>query len=138
LAVDAVVGLALLGPLEAKGLALGNALGILTMGVILVVGIHRTVEPLDLFALLRGTIELVAVAAAAGVIAWAAAAQLPASIGSLVHLSVGGALVIVLYPLIGRAFRVREMEPVFDLVRRHRARRNDDRSASKVGLGVDV
>jgi putative peptidoglycan lipid II flippase len=137
LAVDAIVGLALLGPLEAKGLALGNALGILTMGVVLVVGIHRTVEPLDLVALVRGTVELVAVAAAAGVIAWAAAEQMPASVGSLVHLSVGGAIVIVLYPLIGRAFRVREMEPVFDLVRRHRARRNDDRSASNLGLGAD-
>jgi putative peptidoglycan lipid II flippase len=138
LAVDAIFGVAFLGPLGAKSLALGNALGIVTMGAILLVGIHRTVEPLDLRSLFMGTVELVGVAAAAGVAAWAVATRIPGSIHGLAQMSAGGLLVVVLYLLIGRAFRVREMEPVFELLRRRRANRRDGQDAGKVDLGAGV
>jgi putative peptidoglycan lipid II flippase len=136
LAVDAIVGVAFLGPLDAKSLALGNALGIMTMGAVLIVGIHRTIEPLGLRSLSLGTLELVAVASAAGAVAWGVAAQIPAGVGALVQMSVGGLLVVTLYMLLGRAFRVREMEPVFELLRRRRARRRDPQPAADIGAGV--
>lgn len=138
LAIDAIVGVAFLGPLDAKSLALGNALGIVTMATVLIVGIHRTVEPLGLRSLTLGTLELIAVASAAGVAAWAVATQIPATMGGLVQLSVGGLVVVALYLLIGRAFSVREMEPVFELLRRHRANQRDAQPETPADLGAGV
>ncbi len=122
LMVDVVVGLAFLKPLGARSLALGNALGIITMGVLLLVGIDRHIVTLHKRMLVASVLRLCAIAAAAGLTGWVVVAYgLPGDNDAL-ELAVGALVIGAAYVIIGALVHARELDPVFDLMHRKRNR----------------
>jgi putative peptidoglycan lipid II flippase len=115
LVVDAAVSGGLAPWWGARALALGNAVGITVVVVVLFMGIGRTIVPLDgrRFLLCAARVNLVAAIAAAT--AFAVATLVPGGSASYLGTIIGLPLVAVVYLVLGRVLRLRELVPVFDL-----------------------
>lgn len=121
LTVTIVVGASLLGTLGARALALGNASGIITMALVLLVGARRQVRGLDLARILGSVVRLTAITVVAVAAAWATVALTPLHDAPAIGVAVGAAIVLGLYTGLCRLAGAPEIEPVLDLtVRRVR------------------
>ena len=120
LAADVVVALAFVQVWGAQAIVLGNAVGIVTIGVLLLVATNRYLVSLHLRDLGIGTLRVCAIAAVAGVLARLIVAPSLLSAHNVVMTSVGLLLTLGLYLGIGRTLRVPELEPVLDLLHRRK------------------
>lgn len=121
LAVTVAVGASLLGVLGARALALGNATGIITMAVLLLLGARRQVVGLDLGRLALGAARLTVIAVLSVAAAWATVTVTSLHEIPALGAAVGALIVLLLYVGLCRVAGAPEIEPVLDLtVRRIR------------------
>ncbi|MFM7272215.1 MAG: lipid II flippase MurJ [Actinomycetes bacterium] len=121
LGVTIVVDASLLGPLGARALALGNASGIITMALVLLLGARRQIAGLDLLRILLSVVRLTAITAVSVGIAWGLVTVTPLHETPALGVAVGAAAVLLVYAGLCRVAGAPEIEPVLDLtVRRLR------------------
>jgi putative peptidoglycan lipid II flippase len=120
LVVDAVVGMVLLDSWGARGLALGNVVGILTMGALLVAGIDRHVVDIRITTIVNGVFRLSFIAVLSALGALAALRVFGFGTSSAAAAVLGPALTALCYLAVAYATRADEIEPLFTVLDRRR------------------